>query len=297
MMKGWLVGLNALVVAGCGGASGTSDCEGDECPCRSAFDCPADSPGPLGCYQETCWAVGEIPRSARCTEDSDCLDGACERGNETTAPEDYFCTNTCTGTSTAGCPSGWACYHGTQCLPLNSLPTGARCDNNLLCPETDTCITNICHTLCNVGYETYVCPVGQYCYVTSVPFCRDGKDCDPETDEFCGDPAKVCVELGNEARECRLPCGYTMTGGIYTDDCTDSIGFYSTTCAPLGIAAEAVCIEVGDRNAGQGCNNGTLRCKKGHICNNGVCRALCSSQVSCSSKTCTDITDDFRACL
>lgn len=283
----------AVAVAACGGgAEDPTPCAGEDCFCATTADCP----GTRGCLEESCFAAGEVPRAGQCAEDADCIDGVCEQGNESTPPEDWFCTSACESSTTVGCPDGWACYQTGVCLPLNSLPTGARCVNSLLCAESDTCVNNICHTLCVAGYSLVGCPEGQYCYVSNPPHCREGKACVPETDEFCA-PPKVCVELGAGVRECRVPCSYAVVSGLYEDDCTEAIGFYATTCAPIGISDVAVCIEVGEEATGQGCNGGTRRCQRGNVCFEGFCRALCTSQISCADGTCNDVATGFRACL
>lgn len=285
-----LLGVVAAVLFACGGDATTTEqpCVGDDCHCESSPQCP----GEPGCFDGICYAPGDSPRNAPCVNDSDCIDGLCER-------DQRFCTSSCDSTNVGSCPSGWACYDNRACLELHSLPHGAQCNSSLLCPVDDTCVNRVCETVCSAGYDLAACATGSYCSVNPIPVCLESK-CDPSGTDDCAWPA-LCIDLGESVGVCRHPCSYTFSS-VYDDDCSGGIGFYELTCALLGVTEASVCIEAADPNdagglAGANCDGGMKLCKRGHICRGGRCRKLCWSQTSCSTGTCTQVTPDFRVCL
>ncbi|MEY3014001.1 MAG: hypothetical protein RIT45_2736, partial [Pseudomonadota bacterium] len=112
------------------GNSGTciADCTSQACP--SGYACMTLTNGKGGCFKTGDGKLGES-----CSKDLDCQSGVCEA-----ADNKYICSQTCT--SSANCPTGYACYDvggGGACLPA-----AQKKGVGDACQSSGDCVTGLC---------------------------------------------------------------------------------------------------------------------------------------------------------
>jgi len=270
------------------GCAGSAPCGSSDCVCSQDTECP----GPLGCWEGLCYGAGSFPFGTACDASDQCEGGHCETAAE--LGSQGFCSQLCGAGQPAGCPQGWSCYGTNACIADYFLPHGALCTAPRQCPLGDTCLNGVCETLCTTGYDVTACAAGSYCQVDPVPTCIQSR-CDPALANGCATP-RQCIALAADVGTCREPCTYSVTAAGYNDSCTSDIGFYASTCAPLGVDGVAACVEVGGQRAGQACDGGQSRCQRGTLCAGSRCRVLCSPTTPCATGTCTAIGGDFSVC-
>jgi hypothetical protein len=238
----------------------------------------------------------------RCTTDSQCPGGFCDRASGT-------CTASTRCATTTDCPAGQYCDGRSVCVP--------GCSTSANCASLGAGF--VCDTATRRCAPGGLCTTDAQCAATpSRPVCLGGV-CQPRTnlcqfDYQCTGSGQSCVD-----GQCVVQCtaNNVATACAAGQVCTNNRCAYPTMgdcggrCTIAQICVSGACLATCTSNttcgAGNICQDGVCRvdtrprpfctmdseCSNGSVCHNGACRLACPDM---SSMTCSRVDVNFNTC-